>query len=319
MTVVPLIDLSLPRERVAAQIDQANHQVGFFGIVGHRVDPHLLDEMYTVTTEFFDLPIEEKLRYRSIEPGISRGYMPPKSRALAQTRGRMTPADLVEFYSIGALTIPPDDPYYSPAQAGVNFRPNIWPRHSARFREVWSEYYRAMEALAADLMRLFALALRLPEAFFDNHIDRHISNLFANHYPPLDDDPEPGQLRVGEHSDYGSLTLLYQRDEVGGLQVHTGGRWHPVAPVPDSFVINIGDLMQRWSNNRWVSTLHRVQNPPPGTPAARRLSFPFFCQPNYDTLIETLPTCKDTDTPDLFEPITSGANMIAKTESSFAL
>jgi isopenicillin N synthase-like dioxygenase len=320
MTVVPHIDLTPARggdpearRGIARRIDQANRSSGFLVLAGHGVPQSLLTEMYDVTKAFFNLPDVDKNRLRSADPAVSRGYMPPKSRALAHTHGKRTPADLVEFFSVGAPHVPAGDPYFHPDNAGVNFRPNLWPAEPAGFRDVWTRYYTAMEALAAEVMRLFALALDLDEDYFDNKIDKHISNLFANHCPEVTEEPEPGQLRSGEHTDYGSLTLLHQQDDVGGLEVFVDGVWHPVDPVPGAFVVNIGDLMARWTNDRWISTLHRVRN----GDGARRISLPFFCQPNYDTVIECLPTCTEGDA--AYAPITSGANMTEKTRSSFAL
>lgn len=323
MTIVPVIDLAQARSGAAARaaaarrVDEANRTVGFLTVTGHGVPPDLLAEMYAVTAEFFDRPLEDKLALRSPEPGTSRGYMPPRSRALARTRGVRTPADLVEFFSIGAPDVP-EEPYYARDNAGVNFRPNIWPTAPPGFRRIWTTYYRAMESVSAELMTLFAVALGLPETYFDGRIDKHISNLFANHYPLLESPPEPGQLRVGEHTDYGSLTVLYQSDTTGGLEVHVEGQWHPVPPTPDTFVVNIGDLMARWTNDRWISTLHRVQIPPTADYGRRRISLPFFCQPNYDTVVECLPTCRDPGRPARYRPITSGQNMTAKTTRSFA-
>ena len=322
MGVVPVIDLAVarrsPADRMATAryIDRANREVGFLIVVNHGVDSALLDELYDVTAEFFDLPQEEKNRYDVGRPVESRGYVPPKKRTLAHTRGRDVPADLMEFYAAGRPDVPSDDPYFDPHNAGPNFRPNVWPERPVRFKAVWTEYYAAMESLAAEVMSLFATALKLPEDYFDDKIDKHISNLFANHYPPLTEDPLPDQLRVSEHTDYGSLTLLYQRDAVAGLEVCLDDIWTPVQAMPDAFVVNIGDLMARWTNDRWVSTLHRVQVPPLERRVERRISFPFFCQPNYDTVIEAFPSCVDDGHPTLHPPLTSGENMRLKTEKS---
>lgn len=319
---VPLIDLAQARasrpdrRAVARQIDDANSHIGFLAIVNHGVSPQLLDDMYAVTSEFFELPDAEKLAVRA-QPGTSRGYMPPKSRALARTRGRMTPADLVEFFSIGLPEVPADDPWFRRARQLGHFHDNVWPARPSHFRTLWQRYYGEMADLAFDMMRLFALALGLDERWFDDKVDRPISNLFANHYPPLDEQPEPGQLRIGEHTDYGSLTLLYQQDAVGGLEVCLDGHWVAVAPIAGSFVVNIGDLMARWTNDRWISTLHRVQNPALTGPASRRLSLPFFCQPNYDTVIDVVPTCASADRPPRYPAITSGENVVTKTDVSF--
>ncbi|WP_185976269.1 isopenicillin N synthase family oxygenase [Mycolicibacterium sp. 018/SC-01/001] len=320
---VPLIDLARARgsahdrRRLARQIDDANCHIGFLAVVNHGVCTQLLDDMYAVTAEFFDSDESVKLSVRA-EPGTDRGYMPPKSRALARTRGQMTPADLVEFFSIGLPDVPGDDPWFGEARRRGHFHDNIWPAIPG-FRAIWERYYAEMAGLAFDMMRLFALALGLDEHWFDDKVDRPISNLFANHYPPLQETPDPGQLRIGEHTDYGSLTLLYQRDVVGGLEVRLDGVWVPVAPVADSFVVNIGDLMARWTNDRWTSTLHRVQNPTLTGPASRRLSLPFFCQPNYDAVIETVPTCVSPSTPPKYPAITAGQNVTDKTDASFAV
>ena len=321
MSTVPLIDLHQARgnkddrRRLAQQIDDANSHIGFLAVINHGISPRLLDDMYHVTAEFFDSGEDQKMALRA-HPGTSRGYMPPKSRALARTRGRITPADLVEFFSVGLPNVPADDPWFVHARRHGHFHDNIWPSDPT-FRETWERYYAEMAVLAFDMMRLFALALGLDEHWFDDKVDRPISNLFANHYPPLDRQPEPGQLRIGEHTDYGSLTLLYQRDAVGGLEVHVDDHWVPITPIPDSFVVNIGDLMARWTNDKWISTLHRVQNPTLTGPASRRLSLPFFCQPNYDAVIETVPTCVSALSPSRYPTITAGQNVTKKTEASF--
>ncbi len=321
--IVPLIDLAQARggahnrRRLARDIDDANRHIGFLAVVNHGVSTRLLDDMYAVTAEFFDSDESVKHAVRA-ESGTSRGYMPPKSRALARTRGKATPADLVEFFSIGLPDVPADDPWFVEARRHGHFHDNIWPAVPG-FRDIWERYYAEMAALAFDMMRLFALALGLDERWFDDKVDTPISNLFANHFPPLDGTPEPGQLRIGEHTDYGSLTLLYQRDVVGGLEVRLDGAWVPIAPIADSFVVNIGDLMARWTDDRWTSTLHRVQNPALTGPCSRRLSLPFFCQPNYDAVIDTVPTCVSASIPSKYPVITAGQNVADKTGASFAV
>ena len=152
-----------------------------------------------------------------------------------------------------------------------------------------------MDALAIDLMRLFALALDLPERYFDSSVDRSISRLRVRNYPAPAETPEPGQLRAGAHSDYGSLTILKTEDRPGGLQVlGKDGAWLDVPHLPGCFVVNIGDMLARWTNDRWVSTLHRVVNPPPDRVAeSRRQSVVFFQNPNYDAVVSCLPSCVD--------------------------
>lgn len=323
---VPVIDISpffdgtvAGKRAVADAVDEAGRSIGFLVVSGHGVPEATVDAMYSTTRAFFDLEEGVKLASKPYDQQISRGYMPLRSRALSYSRGEASPPDLVEFFAIGQPNVDRSDPYFSPDHAGVHFHENIWPEQPAGFREAWTEYYLAAEQLATSLMRIFALALDLDEHFFDDKVDRHCSNLFANNYPEYDGPIEPGQLRLGAHTDYGSLTIVHQDSGKGGLQVFRDGGWHDVPPVPGAFVVNIGDLMAQWTNDRWVSTLHRVVNPDAGTArGSRRISIPFFHQPNFDALIECLPSCQSADQPPKYAPILSGVNMTAKTNATLS-
>jgi isopenicillin N synthase-like dioxygenase len=159
-------------------------------------------------------------------------------------------------------------------------------------------------------MAAFALALRLPEDYFEQRIDRHITGLAAHHYPPQPFDPAPGQFR---DTDFGSLTILSTGDDPGGLQVRDhDGTWQDVIAPPGAFVVNIGDLMAQWTNDRWVSTLHRVVNPPRERAHLPRQSIAFFHQPNWHTLVECLPGCGGVANLPRYAPITSGAHFERK-------
>jgi isopenicillin N synthase-like dioxygenase len=175
-------------------------------------------------------------------------------------------------------------------------------------------YYRRANRLANDLMGLFALALDLPEDFFLDKLDKNMSALRIIRYPEQHEAPLPGQLRSGAHTDYGTLTILMSDRAAGGLQAqHRDGYWVDIVPEPDSYVVNIGDVMQIWTNDRWVSTLHRVVNPPAEVATrARRHSVPFFHQPNYDALIETLPSCHGPGNPARYQPFTYGEHWMRK-------
>lgn len=215
--------------------------------------------MSTVTNAFFAIPEREKLRSASV--GGNPGYRPIASRQLAATRDRVTPPDLKQGYSVGPRLDYRnlDESYMSTPDGRKWFVPNQWPDRPHEFRAAWTEYFRAMDALAATLMRISALALGLPEEYFDDKIDRHMTRLNANSYPGLSEAPVPGQLRAGVHSDYGALTILWKDDGCSTLEiVDKDGTWRPVAPLPGCLIINIGDLLSRWTNDRWVSTLHRV-------------------------------------------------------------
>ena len=247
---IPLIDLTPFRgrdvegkQRVAAEVARACEEVGFLMVSGHGVDQGLIDDTLSQTWIFFDLPDEEKRHWISPAGDGRRGYLPVGGNTLANTIGQDSPPDLIEAFTCGRFDLP-DDPYYT-AHRDSWFEPNIWPRHPSGFRDQLCAYYRAMEGLAAELMRIFATALGLPENYFADKIDKHITALRLNHYAAATQDPLPRQLRAGPHTDYGSLTILYPTRNPGGLQVYTSDdTWCDIGvdPVPGTFVVNIGDL-----------------------------------------------------------------------------
>ena len=201
---------------------------------------------------------------------------------------------------------------------GATYTPNVWPAEPAGFQAGITAYYRQMERLMDVLMELFAIGMDLPPRFFVDRFGNHNSTLRLNHYPAQAEAALPDQLRAGAHTDYGALTILLGQDRPGGLQVRTpDGGWIDARTNPHSFVINIGDLMMRWSNDTWLSNQHRVVNPPPGSGgAARRLSFAYFCNPNDDLMIECLSTCQSAERPVKYPPIRAGAHRFAKIEAS---
>lgn len=300
------------RDAVARAVDAACTEIGFFTLAGHGVPDALMARMLETSRAFFDLPTAEKRAVQRPRPEQSRGYIAVGDENLSHSRGDAATTDLKEFFAIGPVAVP-DEPYYRRPEAYPSFAPNIWPARPPELRAVWTAYYRAMEGLASRLMRIFARALDLPEDFFRDKTDRHISGIRANHYPEQVEAPRPGQIRAGAHTDYGAVTILLP-ENVPGLQVLTrGGQWMDVTAPPGAFVCNIGDLMQHWTNDRWVSTMHRVVNPPRDAAAGnRRLSIPFFHQPNYDALIECLPSCCGPDHPPRYEPVTSGQHRLTK-------
>ena len=310
---VPIIDLRgcfdslATRERVGQAIDSAFRESGFMVIVGHGVSRDLVSSMYATTAQFFLQPEDEKLKYLS-PPGGSTRRRFSRANYSAASRSEATPPDLCEFFVMNRL----GEPAIGRREVlGAQFdqlaAPNPWPNTPIEFRRVWLEYFAAMEKLSQLLMQLFALGLDLDEHYFDQFIDDHYTYMIANFYPPQPTPPARGQLRRGAHSDWGTLTILYQDENPTGLEVvNRAGQWTPVAPIKDSFVVNIGDLMEVWTNDRWVSTIHRVVNPPRERAADYRISIPFFHQPNFDALIECLPSCVEPGRPPRHSPVTSG-------------
>lgn len=312
---VPLIDIepffsgdAASRRRVGKEIGAACADIGFFSIAGHRVDPGIVDDLRCTSHEYFALPDAEKRECVHPVAGTPRGLRVYEGEALGRAAGREAPPDLKEFYHFGREAWP-DDPYYTGEEGKAYFIPNIWPDRPAGFRRAANAYYAAMEELVGHLMRLAALALDLDEDWFEDKIDRHVTAMRINHYPPQPVAPTEGQIRAGAHTDFGTFTILMGEDEPGGLQVQDrDGRWYDVETRPETFVVNVGDLFRRWTNDVWTSNFHRVVNPPAEIgPSARRISIGFFHQPNYDAEIACLPTCTDTARPPLYRAVTSGA------------
>lgn len=319
----PVFDLSRfenaapeERRRLGAEVDAICRNTGFLAVSGHGVPQATIDKAWNAARDFFDRPAEEKNEARAPYAGYPYGYLGPQSEALAKSRNVDTPPDLKESFNGGPATVPGG--LTDKDALAFCYAETIWPVAPDGFREAWQAYYAAMEDLAARIMRVFAVALDLPESFFAAAIDRPISALRALNYPDQETPPEPGQLRAGAHTDYGSLTILLPQAGSGGLEIFTPeGEWRAVPPVPGAFVINIGDLMALWTNDRWVSTLHRVVNPEPdGSGSSRRQSFAFFHQPNWDYEIACIPSCLEPGTTPKYEPVLSGPYLMGKFKST---
>jgi len=296
----------------ARAVDAACRDTGFLVVTGHGVPAALIADAFAEFHAFFNLPVDEKERARSPRGDNMRGYVGIEENALSYSMDADTPPDLFERYTCGLPDVP-DDAFHN-ARRETHFQPNVWPPDRPRMGIAVSDYFRAMEKLTADLLCVCAVALGLDEHFFADKIDHHSPMLSANLYPEQLKAPEPGQLRAGAHTDYGSITILAAEDKPGGLQVRNKrGEWVDVHPVPGSFIINLGDLMAHWTNDRWVSTLHRVVNPPSAQASdSRRLSLVFFHHPNQDALIECIPTCASAENPAKYPPISAGDYIMGK-------
>jgi isopenicillin N synthase-like dioxygenase len=315
----PVIDISTfaggspnARESFAARVDEVCRATGFLAIVGHDVASEVITQIQATARGFFDLPLDQKLKVQMPYAGYPYGYAPLQAEALAGSLGDETPPDLKESFSIG----PPDRALKDAELPDLDFRfaPNLWPAEPIQFKEVWLRYYHAMSELAARLMQIFAVALKLPEDFFADKIEEHCSAMRALNYPDGISAPLPGQLRAGAHTDYGSLTILLSDPDPGGLEIYAPeGGWVAVPSVPGAFIVNIGDLMARWTNDRWVSTVHRVICPPSDEPVSqRRQSIAFFHQPNWDAEIRCLPPCLAPGEKPKYPTVTSGAHLREK-------
>jgi isopenicillin N synthase-like dioxygenase len=317
MPAVPLIDFSpfrtgaaASKQQVAEAIGRACEETGFLVVEGHGVPQASIEAAFAAGRDFFALSTEEKQRAAPPTPLVPRGYHAHASKSLARTLGVETPPDLREQFYLGPLDDHAADFAHIPG-ASEFYRPNIWPERPAEYRPVFTRLYRAMERLARELMRAFALALGREETFFDGRIDRHFSTCALNHYPAPSQPALPGQLRAGAHTDFGSLTILLLDDAPGGLQIEAApGEWRDVRPAPGQAVVNLGDMMARWTGDRWRSTLHRVVTPSEADAArSRRQSIAFFLHPNYDAEVASL-----VPGPAKYPPIRAGDHMRMKME-----
>jgi isopenicillin N synthase-like dioxygenase len=304
------------KKLLALEVDAICRTTGFLAISDHGVPQPVIDAAWDKARAFFDQPLEVKQAARAPYAGYPYGYLGPDAEALAASRGVSTPPDLKESFNGGPLSVPPG--MTDKEALAFCYAATIWPAAPEGFRQAWQAYYRAMEDLAARIMRLFAAALTLPEDFFAPMIDHPVSALRALNYPEQRVAPRPGQLRAGAHSDYGSLTILLPQAGSRGLEIERlGGAWFEVPPIPGAFIINIGDLMQRWTNDRWVSTVHRVVNPANAEEAkARRQSFAFFHQPNWFAEIRCLDVCLELGEQPKYEPVLSGPYLRQKFTST---
>lgn len=307
--VLPVIDLADDPLRIARQIGDACAELGFFQIVGHGVPDVVVDSAWRATRAFFDEPEAVRLAVAMPYAGYPYGYQGFSGETLAasdkdSSLGDLTPPDRKHTFSFGPIeglegdVIDPDERWVR--------SPNQWPASPAGFRDTLETYYRAMSALAAHLLQLMAMGLHLAPTFFEAMISRHVSALRCLDYPALTEPPLPGQLRAGPHTDYGTLTILRTARGVNGLQTRDRtGEWSDVDAVDGGFVVNLGDTLARWTNDRWRSTMHRVVDT---GEASRRTSIAFFHNANWDARIECLPGLGQP----LYAPVSAGRHLMEK-------
>ena len=276
---IPVIDLEptfcgdeSASQHVVEQIRLACRETGFFYVTNHGIDRTLIDRVFLEAHRFFDLPEATKLTVR--KQFDSRGYEP----AGLQRLDNASPGDLKESFNFSHGV------FMDTGREMIN----KWPPDMADFRDQLEAYYRSQLALVMHITRLIARSLDLPASYFDRAMERPGGTLRLLRYPPQPADAEFNQLGAGAHTDWGWLTLLAQ-DDSGGLEVQSAaGSWIRADPIPDTFVVNLGDLVSRWTNDRYHSTMHRVLN---RRPERNRHSIVFFSEPEYSTRIECLPTC----------------------------
>lgn len=307
------------RAEIAALVDRAARDVGFMQIRGHGIPEVAADGLAEAMDGFFALPFEDKAALKPATPQINRGYSAPRDERLSYSLGVSSPADLFEAYNVGveASTFPGLD------LEEEHYPANMWPDRPALFERNIEEWMRQASRLSTTLTRVFAVALDLPVDYFKSYTDHSMDTLRMNRYQIPDDNLrlEPGQLGMGPHTDYGVVTVLWADDVLPGLQIlDSEGGWHDVRPAPGALLINLGDLLARWTNDRWLSTMHRVLAPidADGRPMLRR-SAAYFHDGNADAVVSCLPSCVGPGEPSGYDPVSVADHVAAKLGGSRSL
>jgi isopenicillin N synthase-like dioxygenase len=303
---LPVIDISglsspnlADRQAVGAELREACLDKGFFYIKNHGVPVELLNDVFAEAAAFFALPPDQKDEVNKSKSKANRGYEPLQGQTLEPG----APPDLKEGYYIGPEH-GADDPR---VLAGMfNHGPNLWPSQRPNFRPVMENYRGVMFALAAQLMQGMALSLDLPEDYFGEYNKDANGTVRLLHYPPQPPQGNPAQKGAGAHTDFGGLTILRQGD-VGGLQVwdQKTDAWIHADPLPNTYVVNLGDMISRWTNDRYRSTVHRVVN----ASGKERYSVPFFYTGNYAFNVACIPTCLAAGEQPKYPPVTVEQHM----------
>ncbi|MFS0793765.1 isopenicillin N synthase family dioxygenase [Microbacterium sp. 1P10AE] len=323
---VPTIDISpwvapgpeAARAAVVAAVDHACRTVGFMQIVGHGIPNVVVDDLEAGIDEFFALPLEAKKQY--VRPSSeNRGYTPPKSESLSYSLGvdpvtRMN--DFFEAFNVGTSW----REYPGTTATAADYAENTWPDAAPLFRGAVETYYGEARRVAHTLTQIFAAALRVPDDYFDSLTDHSIDVLRMNNYalPPGSIELGAELTGMGEHTDFGLVTVLWA-DQVAGLQVlGLDGSWNDVMPADGALLVNIGDVAARLTNDKWLSTLHRVKPPVIDGTIERRRSAAFFHDGNADAVVGVLPHFATAEFPALYEPVTVAQHITAKLAGSRA-
>ena len=275
------------------QLGKAYEEVGFVAVKNHGVPDELIADLYRYVQEFFSLPLDKKRGYEIAELAGQRGYT---SFGKEHAKGSDAP-DLKEFFQYGQV---PRDNYKE-----EEYPDNVKVNEVATFNKTFDDAYRAFEKSGTALLQAISLYLGLDEHYFDKYVHNGNSILRAIHYPPITQEPASA-IRAEQHEDINLITLLVGAS-ADGLEILTKqGEWIPVTSLPDQIVVNVGDMLQRFTNNKLMSTTHRVVNPKRELWHTSRFSIPFFLHPRSSMSLECLDSCIDASHPKAYEDATAG-------------
>jgi isopenicillin N synthase-like dioxygenase len=312
---ISVISLDDPdREKTIRQLRTACIDVGFFYLKGHGIEPSFIDTVMEESKKLFELPLQSKRALS--DPVMSRGYTAMEEETLDPSLQKK--GDTKEGFYIGR-DIPATNIQYNPAKfAG----PNCWPTPATtpeladcdKFRKTMETYFDRVTTLGVQVVRLLALAIGLPENSFDESFTKPLAVIRLLHYAAEQSKPEEGVYACGAHSDYGMITILLT-DQNPGLQILSKqGVWISAPPVKDCFIVNLGDMLERWTNGWFRSTKHRVLT----GGDCERYSIPFFYEPNFDTVVKCLDVCCSDSNPPKYPPTTSGQHLLDKYKQTHA-
>jgi isopenicillin N synthase-like dioxygenase len=285
------------KKKFVASLGEAYNNIGFVAIRNHYLTDELSGKLYSNIKRFFALPDSVKQKYEI--PGLAgqRGYI---GKGKEHAKGRNT-GDLKEFYHVGQQ-VEDNDPIKK------EYPDNVWPEEVADFKDVGLEVYRRLEKTGVQMLRAISLYLGLPENYFDAKVKHGNSILRPIHYYPIEnpDSVPEDAVRAAEHGDINLITLLMGASADGLQVLRRDGKWIPITALPDQLVVNVGDMLERHTNKKLKSTIHRVVNPPRHLMNTPRYSIPFFMHPRSEMSLAALPGCVDADHPKLWEDITAG-------------
>ncbi len=298
---IPVVDLSTfvngdqeQRTAFVEKLGKAFHEVGFVGVVNHGISKDLVDQFYTASKEFFSLPVDTKRGYEVNGLAGQRGYTSFGKEHAKQSQV----ADLKEFFQIGQF-VDQDHPLKA------EYPDNVKVEEVSAFYQLGKDLYKSFESSGGHLLKAIAIHLDLGEDYFEQKIEDGNSILRTIHYPPITEEPRTA-IRAEQHEDINLITLLVGAS-AGGLQLlNNDGEWQDITPGENEIVINVGDMLQRLTNNYLKSTTHRVVNPPKEQWHVPRLSIPFFLHPKSEMDLTCLDKCVTEARPLAYESITAG-------------
>lgn len=302
---IPSLDLadftsgdSQRKNKFVQQLGAAYNNIGFVAIKNHYLTEELSAKLYSTIKKFYALPDAVKQKYEIAGLAGQRGYI---GKGKEHAKGRNT-GDLKEFYHVGQEVLD-NDPIKN------EYPDNVWPVEIPEFKETALEVYKRLEKTGVQMLKAIALYLNLPENYFDDKVHHGNSILRPIHYFPIEDPdsvPEDA-VRAAEHGDINLITLLMGASADGLQVLRRDGKWIPITALPEQLVVNVGDMLERLTNKKLKSTIHRVVNPPRHLMNTPRYSIPFFMHPRSEMDLTALPSCVDAQHPKLWDDITAGA------------